>query len=163
LFNKVLYQNDSKRDIQHIRPFAQSAHATISSLITQPLQTRNLSISLPIAAVHRDTITVTTWSFKRQKMGELKLKNPRFKEKPEWRGALATCLNLSMCGNFVFIGYSTGHVDKYNIQSGIFRYNSFLLSKFFVFIFRSQHLYNSQRPYAMLKAPVPSITVVKQH
>jgi hypothetical protein len=37
LFNKVLYQNASIRDIQHIRPFAQSAHATIGSALTQPL------------------------------------------------------------------------------------------------------------------------------
>jgi hypothetical protein len=37
LFNKVLYQNASKRDIQHIRPFAQSAHATLHSALTQPL------------------------------------------------------------------------------------------------------------------------------
>ena len=26
-----------------------------------------------------------------------------------------------MCGNFVFIGYNSGHVDKFNIQSGIHR------------------------------------------
>jgi hypothetical protein len=39
LFNKVFYQNASKRDIQHIRPFAQSAHGTIYSAITQPLPT----------------------------------------------------------------------------------------------------------------------------
>jgi hypothetical protein len=39
LFNKVLYQSASKRDIQHIRPFAQSAHATIHSKLTQPLAT----------------------------------------------------------------------------------------------------------------------------
>jgi hypothetical protein len=37
LFNKVLYLNASKRDIQHNRPFAQSAHSTISSALTQPL------------------------------------------------------------------------------------------------------------------------------
>jgi hypothetical protein len=49
LFNKVLYQNASTRNIQHIWPFAQSAHATIFSAITQPraqqffLRSRNLS------------------------------------------------------------------------------------------------------------------------
>jgi U3 small nucleolar RNA-associated protein 21 len=26
-----------------------------------------------------------------------------------------------MCGNFVLIGYDSGHVDKFNIQSGIHR------------------------------------------
>ena len=39
----------------------------------------------------------------------------------ELRQSLATCLCLSMCGNFVIIGYDSGHVDKYNIQSGIHR------------------------------------------
>jgi hypothetical protein len=37
LFNKVLYQSASKRDIQHIRPFAQSARATIRYGLTKPL------------------------------------------------------------------------------------------------------------------------------
>ena len=32
-----------------------------------------------IACVHRDTLVATTWSFKQQKMGELKLRHPRFK------------------------------------------------------------------------------------
>jgi hypothetical protein len=36
LFNKVLYQNASKRHIQHIRSFAQSAQATIHTELTQP-------------------------------------------------------------------------------------------------------------------------------
>jgi hypothetical protein len=39
LFNKVLYQSASKRDIQHIQPLAQSVHANIHSAITQPLET----------------------------------------------------------------------------------------------------------------------------
>ena len=32
-----------------------------------------------IACVHRDTLVATTWSFKQQKMGELKLRHQRFK------------------------------------------------------------------------------------
>jgi len=74
-----------------------------------------------IACVHRDTLVATTWSFKQQKMGELKLRHQRFKEQQDLRESLATCLNLSICGNFVFVGYDSGHVDKFNIQSGIFR------------------------------------------
>ncbi|KAH8035607.1 hypothetical protein HPB51_007842 [Rhipicephalus microplus] len=31
------------------------------------------------------------------------------------------CVSLSACGNFVTIGYSSGHVDRFNIQSGIHR------------------------------------------
>ncbi len=30
-------------------------------------------------------------------------------------------LTVTGCGNFVLIGYSSGHVDKFNIQSGIHR------------------------------------------
>ncbi len=45
----------------------------------------------------------------------------RFKDVSELRKSLATCLCLSMCGNFVLIGYDSGYVDKYNIQSGIHR------------------------------------------
>ena len=74
-----------------------------------------------IACIHDDTLVATTWSFKKQKMGELKLRHPRFKENKALRGALATCLNLTVCGNFVLIGYDSGHVDKFNIQSGIYR------------------------------------------
>ncbi|KAE9416684.1 hypothetical protein Angca_009941 [Angiostrongylus cantonensis] len=32
--------------------------------------------------------------------------------------AVATAITLSPCGNFAFIGYSTGHVDQFNVQSG---------------------------------------------
>jgi hypothetical protein len=35
--------------------------------------------------------------------------------------------------------------------------------KFAIFFFTVTGKNDSQRPYAMLKAPVPSITVVKQH
>lgn len=31
------------------------------------------------------------------------------------------CVDISSCGNFCIIGYSSGHVDKYNLQSGIHR------------------------------------------
>lgn len=74
-----------------------------------------------IGCVHRNTTTVTTWSYGKQKMGMLKLRHQRFKDCPELRQSLSTCICLSMCGNFVIIGYDSGYVDKYNIQSGIHR------------------------------------------
>ena len=37
----------------------------------------------------------------------------RFGEKGSIRNAKATCLTLTMCGNFVIIGYSSGHIDRY--------------------------------------------------
>lgn len=99
-----------------------------------------------IAACHRGLATVTTWSYNRSTMGDLKLRHDRFKT--EFTSAVAQvittysitksafqrflfhvlksfgtfqCVHLSTCGNFVFIGYDSGHVDKYNIQSGLHR------------------------------------------
>ena len=73
-----------------------------------------------LAAVHRGKTVVTTWSIDEQKMGEHKLLHERFKEQA-YNGSVATCLDLTVCGNFVIIGYSSGHMDKYNLQSGLFR------------------------------------------
>ena len=74
-----------------------------------------------IACVHQDTQVASTWSFHSQKMGETLLRHPRFKQDQHLRQAVATCLCLTACGNFVYIGYSSGHVDKFNIQSGLHR------------------------------------------
>lgn len=71
-----------------------------------------------IVAVHRFTPIVTTWSYDKCRMGEHKLIHDRFK------GVFpvaALCTSISSCGNFAVVGYNTGHLDKFNIQSGIFR------------------------------------------
>lgn len=75
-----------------------------------------------IAAIHSDLVMTTTWSFDKRKMGELKLVPEKFhnKNRKDFRST-ATCLNLSHCGNFVTIGYSSGDVERFNIQSGIHR------------------------------------------
>jgi U3 small nucleolar RNA-associated protein 21 len=71
-----------------------------------------------IVARHSGLGMVTTWSSHLQKMGDLKLLPERFKKN---YNAIATSLCLTKCGNFVVIGYNTGHVDRFNIQSGIHR------------------------------------------
>ncbi|XP_043225558.1 WD repeat-containing protein 36-like [Amphibalanus amphitrite] len=73
-----------------------------------------------IAAVHRGVAQVTTWSFDKQRMGEHRLLPDRL-EGRAGRAAAATCADITACGNFVVIGYSTGHVDRFNIQSGLAR------------------------------------------
>lgn len=76
-----------------------------------------------IAAIHLGIPTVTTWSYDKLKMSDLKLLPTRYHKKNrdlDTRVA-ATCLCLSHCGNFVIIGYSSGHVDRFNIQSGLHR------------------------------------------
>lgn len=67
-----------------------------------------------IAAVHEGLAMVTTWSYDRVKMGDLKLLPERFQKKNMEVNVqiVATCLCLSHCGNFVVIGYSNGHVDR---------------------------------------------------
>ncbi|GFQ91859.1 WD repeat-containing protein 36 [Trichonephila clavata] len=71
-----------------------------------------------IAAVHLHTKVVSTWSFNRSTMGENKLLHQRFQKVKD---IFALCLSISPCGNFVVIGYNSGHLDKFNIQSGIHR------------------------------------------
>ena len=75
-----------------------------------------------IACIHRDLALTTTWSFGHSKMGDLKLLHERFKLDVELKErTAASCLTLTACGNFVVIGYSSGHLDRFNIQSGIHR------------------------------------------
>ncbi|KAJ8984723.1 hypothetical protein NQ317_004987 [Molorchus minor] len=76
-----------------------------------------------IAAIHQGLAIVTTWSYDRVKMGDLKLLPECFRKKNKDPGldVTATCLCLTHCGNFVVIGYSTGHVHRFNMQSGLWR------------------------------------------
>lgn len=48
-------------------------------------------------------------------MGELKLLPERFQKKNKDADLVvsATCVCITHCGNFVVIGYSTGHVDRF--------------------------------------------------
>ncbi|XP_017774873.1 PREDICTED: WD repeat-containing protein 36 [Nicrophorus vespilloides] len=71
-----------------------------------------------IAAIHDGLESVTTWSFNKCKMGDLRIKP--YKLHDEDRGH-ATAISLSHCGNFVLIGYNSGYVQRFNVQSGLFR------------------------------------------
>ncbi|XP_058062209.1 WD repeat-containing protein 36 [Anopheles bellator] len=75
-----------------------------------------------IAALHQGLVQVTTWSYDKRRMGELHLVPEAFQNKTRSDFSVtASCLSLSHCGNFVTIGYSSGHVERFNIQSGIHR------------------------------------------
>ncbi|VDL84078.1 unnamed protein product [Nippostrongylus brasiliensis] len=69
---------------------------------------------------HKDTLVVTTWTTRKNAQGTHKLVHKRFLTSDTFSGAIATAIALSPCGNFAFIGYSTGHVDQFNVQSGLF-------------------------------------------
>uniref|UniRef100_A0A914Y3L1 Small-subunit processome Utp21 domain-containing protein n=1 Tax=Panagrolaimus superbus TaxID=310955 RepID=A0A914Y3L1_9BILA len=70
---------------------------------------------------HKNSPIVSTWSSRRQTKGEKLLYHERFAKNPDYITAYSTSISISACGNFAFIGYSTGHVDMFNLQSGFFR------------------------------------------
>lgn len=71
-----------------------------------------------VVACHRGLRMVTTWSTVRSTMGKHKLDSQRFHHGGQHRLTTAQCVDISSCGNFAAIGYSSGHVDVYNLQSG---------------------------------------------
>ncbi|XP_013379758.1 WD repeat-containing protein 36 isoform X1 [Lingula anatina] len=73
-----------------------------------------------ILACHRGLGEVTTWNYQRSSMGKHRLAHQRLTSK-EHGGTVALCVCLTSCGNFGLIGYSSGHVDVYNMQSGLHR------------------------------------------
>ncbi|KAK2173340.1 hypothetical protein NP493_883g01001 [Ridgeia piscesae] len=71
-----------------------------------------------VIACHRGKLMVTTWHLQRSTMGSHHLKPT---EKQERRQTRAVCVAITSCGNFGLVGYSSGHVDIYNMQSGLHR------------------------------------------
>ncbi|KAK7486461.1 hypothetical protein BaRGS_00022262 [Batillaria attramentaria] len=71
-----------------------------------------------VVACHRGLRMVTTWSTQRCTMGKHKLDSQRFHHGNEHRNTTALAVDVSSCGNYAVIGYSSGHVDLYNLQSG---------------------------------------------
>lgn len=75
-----------------------------------------------VICVHENLRMATTWDYVKSTMGKHKIEHQRFKENERMFGSVvATCCTISQCGNYCLIGYSSGHVDLYNIQSGAFR------------------------------------------
>ncbi|XP_030370468.1 WD repeat-containing protein 36 [Scaptodrosophila lebanonensis] len=75
-----------------------------------------------IAAIHAGIIQTTTWSFNKNRMGEHRLVPMKFqnKNRVDFKSE-TTCLTLTHCGNFVIIGYSSGDIERFNMQSGVHR------------------------------------------
>ncbi|CAG9540081.1 unnamed protein product [Cercopithifilaria johnstoni] len=77
---------------------------------------------------HIDTAPVTTWTTRKQALGTYRLLHKRFVTKPHLVSACASAICVSSCGNFGVIGYTSGHIDCFNLQSGQHR-KTFLCSK----------------------------------
>ncbi|VDM39838.1 unnamed protein product [Toxocara canis] len=74
-----------------------------------------------VACRHIEGPIVTTWSTRKQTLGKHRLLHKRFKEDASLAMAKASALCVSACGNFVIVGYTTGHIDAFNVQSGLHR------------------------------------------
>jgi len=74
-----------------------------------------------LVACHRQQPVVSTWSYQRSTMGKHMLIHPRFSTDVSEHSITATAVDITSCGNFTVIGYSSGHIDMYNLQSGLFR------------------------------------------
>ncbi|CAJ0595033.1 unnamed protein product [Cylicocyclus nassatus] len=69
---------------------------------------------------HKNSPFVTTWTTRKNSLGTHKLMHDRFSKKTALLKAIVTAISISPCGNFAFVGYSTGHIDQFNVQSGRF-------------------------------------------
>ncbi|CAK8691483.1 unnamed protein product [Clavelina lepadiformis] len=79
-----------------------------------------------VIAIHHRHPMATTWNVQNGRMGSHKFlhENTSF-TKSDNRFRMQKCFVSSVastaCGNFCLVGYNTGHLDLYNIQSGISR------------------------------------------
>lgn len=74
-----------------------------------------------IAALHRDKGFVSTWSFDKGKFGKFVGRRAQKLSNSVVKKITATSVFVTHCGNFVVIGYSSGTIDKFNMQSAISR------------------------------------------
>ncbi|XP_077993533.1 WD repeat-containing protein 36-like [Glandiceps talaboti] len=72
-----------------------------------------------IVACHLASPVVTTWNLQRGCMGKYKIQPDRVESQSKHMEAL--CVDVSSCGNFFLVGWNTGYIDLYNIQSGLHR------------------------------------------
>uniref|UniRef100_A0A914ME02 Small-subunit processome Utp21 domain-containing protein n=1 Tax=Meloidogyne incognita TaxID=6306 RepID=A0A914ME02_MELIC len=72
---------------------------------------------------HSNSPLVSTWSTRLKKRGRHLLYHERFSTDPNLLNSFASSICISNCGNFVLIGYSSGHVDVFNMQSGKYKFS----------------------------------------
>ncbi|CAD5225214.1 unnamed protein product [Bursaphelenchus xylophilus] len=75
-----------------------------------------------IACAHKDSILVSSWSSRRNTKGSHLFHHERFSKDARFFGAKVTSMDISNDGNLIIIGYSTGHVDCFSMQSGKFKF-----------------------------------------
>ncbi|CAF1316026.1 unnamed protein product [Rotaria sordida] len=75
-----------------------------------------------IIAIHEKRRRISAWNYIRATRSQHRFEHERFATKIYHNIEVnATCCDISPCGNFCVIGYSTGHIDMFNMQSGLYR------------------------------------------
>ena len=74
-----------------------------------------------MVTAHSGTPAARTWRLSSMVLGSHALLPPADALRPLETPAPATAVALSKCGNFAFVGTQAGRIDKYNMQSGIYR------------------------------------------
>ncbi|XP_017316182.1 WD repeat-containing protein 36 [Ictalurus punctatus] len=73
-----------------------------------------------IVACHQGFVLSTTWNYQKGSMGTHRLEPEHF-NKNRALNVHATAVDVTSCGNFAVIALSSGHIDVYNMQSGLHR------------------------------------------
>ncbi|KAF5909470.1 WD repeat-containing protein 36, partial [Clarias magur] len=73
-----------------------------------------------IVACHQGFVLSTTWNYRKGSMGAHRLEPEHF-NKNRALNIHATAVDITSCGNFAVIALSSGHIDVYNMQSGLHR------------------------------------------
>ncbi|TRY54325.1 hypothetical protein DNTS_021301 [Danionella cerebrum] len=73
-----------------------------------------------IIACHRGFLKTTSWNYQKGSMGVHQLEPKRF-NRDRALNIHATAVDVTSCGNFAVIALSSGHIDVYNMQSGLHR------------------------------------------
>ncbi|KAI6176244.1 hypothetical protein M3Y97_00777500 [Aphelenchoides bicaudatus] len=75
-----------------------------------------------VACVHKDSPIVSTWSSRRYTKGTHLFCHDRFTKDGRYLSASVTAVEITNSGDLCFVGYSSGHIDAYNMQSGKFKF-----------------------------------------
>jgi U3 small nucleolar RNA-associated protein 21 len=76
-----------------------------------------------IACMHRDSPLVSTWSSRRYTKGTHLFCHDRFTKNGRYLDANVTAIEITNSGDFCFVGYSSGHIDAYNMESGLYKFS----------------------------------------
>ncbi|KAI6199328.1 hypothetical protein M3Y96_00615200 [Aphelenchoides besseyi] len=76
-----------------------------------------------VACLHRESPIVSTWSNRRYTKGNHLFIHDRYTTDERFLNANATAVEITNSGDSCLIGYSSGHVDVYNMQSGKYRFS----------------------------------------